>query len=133
MLLHGGWLEQVRQWRRKRVLMRPEAAFPYVFAAEGPRTRRRSRLAQRPATLIAPPPRLLQAELFFSAATNIRTGRGALLWRGLVPLRRLFTWDYAAFVTSCPRLRPQRSFCRRAVLPCSSDVVAGGPFFFAVM
>ena len=25
----------VRQWRRKRVLMRPEAAFPYVFAAEG--------------------------------------------------------------------------------------------------
>ena len=24
-----------RQWRRKRVLMRPEAAFPYVFAAEG--------------------------------------------------------------------------------------------------
>ena len=23
-----------RQWRRKRVLMRPEAAFPYVFAAE---------------------------------------------------------------------------------------------------
>ena len=26
---------QVRQWRRKRVLMRPEAAFPYVFAAEG--------------------------------------------------------------------------------------------------
>ena len=26
---------QGRQWRRKRVLMRPEAAFPYVFAAEG--------------------------------------------------------------------------------------------------
>ena len=25
----------VRQWRRKRVLKRPEAAFPYVFAAEG--------------------------------------------------------------------------------------------------
>ena len=25
----------VRQWRQKRVLMRPEAAFPYVFAAEG--------------------------------------------------------------------------------------------------
>ena len=24
-----------RQWRRKRGLMRPEAAFPYVFAAEG--------------------------------------------------------------------------------------------------
>ena len=33
--LHGGGLEQVRQWRQKRVLMRPEAAFPYVFAAEG--------------------------------------------------------------------------------------------------
>ena len=28
-------LTQVRQWRQKRVLMRPEAAFPYVFAAEG--------------------------------------------------------------------------------------------------
>ena len=26
---------RVRQWRRKRVQMRPEAAFPYVFAAEG--------------------------------------------------------------------------------------------------
>ena len=26
---------QVRQWRHKRVLMRPEAAFPYVSAAEG--------------------------------------------------------------------------------------------------
>ena len=25
----------VRQWRLKRVLMRPEAAFPFVFAAEG--------------------------------------------------------------------------------------------------
>ena len=25
----------VRQWRQKRVLMRPEATFPYVFAAEG--------------------------------------------------------------------------------------------------
>ena len=34
-------------------------------------------------------------------------------------------------MASSPRLRPQRSFCRRAVLPCSSDVVAGGPFFFA--
>ena len=36
----GGKLEVivwtlVRQWRQKRVLMRPEAAFPYVFAAEG--------------------------------------------------------------------------------------------------
>ena len=28
-------LTAVRQWRQKRVLMRPEAAFPYVFAAEG--------------------------------------------------------------------------------------------------
>ena len=31
----GMGLTQVRQWRQKRVLMRPEAAFPYVFAAEG--------------------------------------------------------------------------------------------------
>ena len=35
-------------------------------------------------------------------------------------------------MASCPRLHPQRSFCRRAVLSCSSEVVAGGPFFFAV-
>ena len=33
--LHGAGTTQVCQWRRKRVLMRPEAAFPYVFAAEG--------------------------------------------------------------------------------------------------
>ena len=33
--LHGAGLTLVRQWRQKRVLMRPEAAFPYVFAAEG--------------------------------------------------------------------------------------------------
>ena len=32
---HGAGTTQVRQWRQKRVLMRPEAAFPYVFAAEG--------------------------------------------------------------------------------------------------
>ncbi|MDD7531261.1 MAG: hypothetical protein SPK30_04920, partial [Candidatus Cryptobacteroides sp.] len=34
-VLHGDGLVPVRQWRQKRVLMRPEAAFPYVFAAEG--------------------------------------------------------------------------------------------------
>ena len=34
-------------------------------------------------------------------------------------------------MASCPRLHPQRSFYRRAVLPCSSDGVAGGPFSFA--
>ena len=35
--LNGGKLASAldRQWRQKRVLMRPEAAFPYVFAAEG--------------------------------------------------------------------------------------------------
>ena len=35
MFYMGMGLTQVRQWRQKRVLMRPEAAFPYVFAAEG--------------------------------------------------------------------------------------------------
>ena len=60
----------VRQWRQKRVQMRPEAAFPYVFAAEGaqhpPKKPPRStpcrhekdrRHAQRPATLNVLPPR----------------------------------------------------------------------------
>ena len=74
---------------------------------------------------------ILQAEPFSSAATKIRTGRGGLLRRGLAPLRRLFTWDYAAFVTSCPRLRPQRSFCRRAVLhrhdDCAASIRKYGP------
>ena len=47
----------VRQWRQKRVLMRPEAAFPYVFAAEGAQhplikpPRSTSCHAQRPAAL----------------------------------------------------------------------------------
>ena len=38
---------QVRQWRQKRVLMRPEAAFPYVFAAEGAQHPPIGRHAQR--------------------------------------------------------------------------------------
>ena len=46
--LHGSGLEQVRQWWRRRVLMRPEAAFPYVFAAEGAQYPPKSRHAQRP-------------------------------------------------------------------------------------
>ena len=54
----------VRQWRRKRVLMRPEAAFSYVFAAEGaqhppikpPRsTTLAAAPAQKAATLNDPP------------------------------------------------------------------------------
>ena len=44
---------QVRQWRQKRVLMRPEAAFPYVSAAEGAQHPPKSRHARR-----NPPPRL---------------------------------------------------------------------------
>ena len=44
--------------------------------------------AFKAATLIVPPPRLLQAEPFFFAATNIRIGRGALLRRGLALLRQ---------------------------------------------
>ena len=49
----------VRQWRRKRVLMRPEAAFPYVFAAEGAqhpsnKPPRSPALAASPATLNGP-------------------------------------------------------------------------------
>ncbi|MCI6313934.1 MAG: hypothetical protein MR588_00915 [Bacteroidales bacterium] len=48
----GGKLEVivwtlVRQWRLKRVLMRPEAAFPYVFAAEGAQHPPIARHAQR--------------------------------------------------------------------------------------
>ena len=61
----------VRQWRQKRVLMRPEAAFPYVSAAEGaqhpPKKPPRStfRHAQRPAATA------LQAKPFSLAATKI--------------------------------------------------------------
>ena len=34
-------------------------------------------------------------------------------------------------MASCPRLRPPRSFCRRAILPCSYDGAAGGLFLAA--
>ena len=44
---------QVRQRRQKRMLMRPEAAFPYVSAAEGAQHPPKSRHARR-----NPPPRL---------------------------------------------------------------------------
>ena len=43
---------QVRQWRLKRVLMRPEAAFPYVFAAEGAQ-----HPPKKPPRSTSPPPR----------------------------------------------------------------------------
>ena len=46
-MLHGASSTQVRQWRHKRVLMRPEAAFPYVSAAEGAQHPPKSRHAQR--------------------------------------------------------------------------------------
>ena len=78
------------------MLMRPEVAFPYVFAAEGAQhplikpPRSTSRHAQRPAalnvlprstscraqrsaTLNVLPPRLLQAKLFFFAATKLES------------------------------------------------------------
>ena len=48
-VLHGAGSTQVRQWRLKRVLMRPEAAFPYVFAAEGAQHPPKSRHVQRSA------------------------------------------------------------------------------------
>ena len=52
-VLHGDGLHSgstaVRQWRQKRVLMRPEAAFPYVFAAEGAQHPPKSRHAERTA------------------------------------------------------------------------------------
>ena len=50
--LHGAGTTQVRQWRRKRVLMRPEAAFPYVFAAEGAQ-----HPPKKPPRSAPPPPR----------------------------------------------------------------------------
>ena len=56
MLFAWGGLELVRQWRRKRVLMRPEAAFPYVFAAEGAQHPPLKPPRQRPTTLNVPPP-----------------------------------------------------------------------------
>ena len=46
-VLHRQCFVAVRQWRQKRVLLRPEAAFPYVFAAEGAQHRPIGRHAQR--------------------------------------------------------------------------------------
>ena len=50
--LHGAGTTQVRQWRQKRVLMRPEAAFPYVSAAEGAQ-----HPPKKPPRSTSPPPR----------------------------------------------------------------------------
>ena len=50
-VLHAAGSTQVRQWRLKRVLMRPEAAFPYVSAAEGAQHSPNKPHAQRPAIL----------------------------------------------------------------------------------
>ena len=52
----------VRQWRQKRVLVRPEAAFPYVFAAEG---------AQHP---LIKPPRSTSCHALRPAATAAAGG-----------------------------------------------------------
>ena len=73
----------------------------------------------------------------------LQAGHSSLLQRNLNRTRN--SWSGGAGATpaaffsglcrprgTSPRLRPQRSFCSRAVLPCSSDGVAGGPFFFAV-
>ena len=49
----GAGTTQVRQWRQKRVLMRPEAAFPYVFAAEG--AQHPPKKLPRSTTLVAAP------------------------------------------------------------------------------
>ena len=58
-VLHGGGYDSgstaVRQWRQMRVLMRPEAAFPYVFAAEGAQHPPIGRHAQRSTPNTLPP------------------------------------------------------------------------------
>ena len=51
-VLHGAGTTQVRQWRQKRVLMRSEAAFPYVSAAEGAQ-----HPPKKPPRSTPPPPR----------------------------------------------------------------------------
>ena len=71
---------------------------------------------------------ILQAEPFSFAAMKIRIGRGALLRRGQAPLRRLFTLDYAAFVTSSPRLRPQRHPAGETILLCRNGILQAKPF-----
>ena len=67
--LHGAGTTQVRQWRQKRVLMRPEAAFPFVFAAEGaqhpPKAATLSH-AQRPCAVIAKKQRPICRKTFWS-------------------------------------------------------------------
>ena len=80
-----GGLEQVRQWLLKRVLMRPEAAFPYVSAAEGAQsTRQTSRHAQRPAkqaaTLNDPRCNTRPATLNEKARLNIAEGGQSLCY-----------------------------------------------------
>ena len=112
----------VRQWRQKRVLMRPEAAFPYVSAAEGaqhpPKKPPRStfRHPQHSATLNALPLRPLPAKPFSFAATKISIGR-----------RSRCRYD---------RSRRNHSPLRQRKLESDADLLAatttaGGPFLTA--
>ena len=109
--LHGAGSTQVWQWRQKRVLMRPEAAFPYVFAAEGAQHPPKSRHAQRPATLNVLP-----------RSTSCHAQRPATL---NVPPRS----------TSCHAQRPATTaaaggtilFCRDENLNRMRSIVVAGP------
>ena len=78
----------VRQWRRKRVLMRPEAAFPYVLAAEG---------AQHPPKK---PPRSTPAATKPAKAATLNTRRHKIS-RNLVITRSRY--ETAATLNTSPR------------------------------
>ena len=72
---------QVRQWRQKRVLMRPEAAFPYVFAAEGAQHPPKGRHAQRPCAVIA---KKIETNLSEDILVSVYYVRWSCVWNRLI-------------------------------------------------
>ena len=97
-VLYAAGSTQVRQWRQKRVLMRPEAAFPYVFAAEGaqhpPKKPPRSTTlpaapAQKPPR---PPPQVPAVSFFYYLCARFQ--KLILMWLGLAFLSALLLGFY---------------------------------------
>ena len=82
-VLHPACSTQVRQWRQKRVLMRPEAAFPYVSAAEG---------AQHPPKKLPRSTTLPAVSFFYYLCARFQ--KLILMWLGLAFLSALLLGFY---------------------------------------
>ena len=98
-VLYAAGSTQVRQWRQKRVLMRLEAAFPYVFAAEGAqhppkKPPRSTTLPAAPAQKQPRPPPQVRPAVSFFYYLCARFQKLILMWLGLAFLSALLLGFY---------------------------------------